>query len=121
MDKGKAHTRIEEMDREIGARVREIRMSKHISQAALGEQLDVSFQQIQKYERGTNRISVSSLVQICSALEVGPLEIIGKFFNAEGNSVTADEYRAALAAMQKRLYDIEERMRKIKELADYSA
>jgi DNA-binding XRE family transcriptional regulator len=40
------------------------------SQAALGEKLGVSFQQIQKYESGTNRVSASRLFDICKTLKV---------------------------------------------------
>jgi transcriptional regulator with XRE-family HTH domain len=43
-----------------------------MSQSALGEKIGVSFQQIQKYERGANRISASALFQIARALDVRP-------------------------------------------------
>ncbi|KAA0076105.1 helix-turn-helix transcriptional regulator [Tardiphaga sp. P9-11] len=49
----------------IGERIREIRIEKGLSQAALGEAVGVSFQQIQKYERAANRISASTLFAIC--------------------------------------------------------
>jgi transcriptional regulator with XRE-family HTH domain len=48
-----------------------IRLRRHaggMNQARLGEAIGVSFQQVQKYERGTNRISVSTLVRMCGAL-----------------------------------------------------
>ncbi len=49
------------VDIHVGARVRECRRSLDISQRALGECLGLTFQQIQKYEKGTNRISASKL------------------------------------------------------------
>ena len=52
----------------IGQRIRERRRSVGMSQAALAEATGVTFQQIQKYERGANRISFSRLVQIAEAL-----------------------------------------------------
>ncbi len=49
------------VDVHVGARVREHRVSLGKSQADLGEYLGLTFQQIQKYERGVNRISASKL------------------------------------------------------------
>lgn len=58
------------IDREIGSLIRLRRMQVGMSQAKLGEALGITFQQIQKYERGTNRISVSRLSEIAQALGV---------------------------------------------------
>jgi transcriptional regulator with XRE-family HTH domain len=54
----------------IGTRVKAARLRVGISQQQLGEKLGVSFQQVQKYEKGANRISVSRLPQIADALGV---------------------------------------------------
>ncbi|MDO8408597.1 MAG: helix-turn-helix transcriptional regulator [Phenylobacterium sp.] len=56
------------MDIALGAAVRIRRRTISMSQEALAEQCGVSFQQIQKYENGANRISFSRLVQIARAL-----------------------------------------------------
>lgn len=48
-------------DIHIGNQLRLARIERGVSQSALGEALNVTFQQIQKYERGTNRISASTL------------------------------------------------------------
>jgi len=48
-----------------------------LSQTALGEAIGVTFQQIQKYERGANRISFSRLVEIAQALGCRVLDLIG--------------------------------------------
>jgi transcriptional regulator with XRE-family HTH domain len=58
------------VDRYIGARMRERRLALSISQEQLGRKLDVSFQQIQKYESGKNRVSAARLFEICKALNV---------------------------------------------------
>jgi transcriptional regulator with XRE-family HTH domain len=60
------------IDALVGARVRLLRERRKMSQTALGQQIGVSFQQVQKYERGANRISASSLFQIARALGVMP-------------------------------------------------
>jgi transcriptional regulator with XRE-family HTH domain len=58
------------IDAYIGARMRERRLALNISQNQLGKELGVSFQQIQKYESGENRVSAARLFDICKALNV---------------------------------------------------
>jgi transcriptional regulator with XRE-family HTH domain len=58
------------VDQYIGARMREGRRAINMTQANLGEKLGVTFQQIQKYEKGRNRVSAARLFEICEALEV---------------------------------------------------
>ena len=58
------------VDKHVGSRVRMRRMLVGMSQEKLGEALDVTFQQIQKYEKGTNRIGASRLHQIATTLGV---------------------------------------------------
>ena len=48
--------------------MRELRNVNNISQVELGRELGVSFQQIQKYEKGVNRVSAARLFDICKAL-----------------------------------------------------
>jgi len=54
----------QDMDRLVGLRVAQLRQTQGLSQTALAERLGVSFQQVQKYEKGTNRISASRLFQL---------------------------------------------------------
>jgi transcriptional regulator with XRE-family HTH domain len=64
------------MDIALGAAVRIRRRTLGISQEALADQCGVSFQQIQKYENGTNRISFSRLVQIARALKCRVVDLM---------------------------------------------
>jgi transcriptional regulator with XRE-family HTH domain len=57
-------------DLHVGARVRMYRIMAAMSQEALGKQLGITFQQIQKYEKGTNRIGSSRLQQISETLNI---------------------------------------------------
>ena len=57
-------------DKHVGARVRMRRMMLETSQTSLGEALGITFQQIQKYEKGTNRIGASRLQLIAHILQV---------------------------------------------------
>jgi transcriptional regulator with XRE-family HTH domain len=58
------------VDAFIGKRMRERRLAMEISQDYLGKKLGVSFQQVQKYEKGRNRVSAARLFEICKALGV---------------------------------------------------
>jgi transcriptional regulator with XRE-family HTH domain len=57
-------------DKHVGSRVRMRRMMLSMSQEKLGDALDLTFQQVQKYEKGTNRIGASRLQQIAHILQV---------------------------------------------------
>ena len=58
------------VDKHVGSRVRMRRMMVGMSQERLGEALGLTFQQVQKYEKGTNRIGASRLQQIAQVLQV---------------------------------------------------
>jgi transcriptional regulator with XRE-family HTH domain len=58
------------IDKHVGGRVRMRRMILGVSQTKLGEALGIAFQQVQKYENGTNRISASRLQHISHILQV---------------------------------------------------
>ncbi|MFC7395952.1 helix-turn-helix domain-containing protein [Chelatococcus sp. GCM10030263] len=73
------------IDKHVGSRVRMRRMLMGMSQEKLGEALGLTFQQVQKYEKGTNRIGASRLKQISQVLGVP----IGFFF--DGAPVTEGE------------------------------
>jgi len=57
-------------DRDVGSRVRMRRMMLNMSQEKLGDALGLTFQQVQKYEKGTNRIGASRLQHISRILQV---------------------------------------------------
>lgn len=58
------------IDQQVGEQLRTIRNFRGISQEALGEQIDLTFQQLQKYERGTNRMSASVLYALAHILKI---------------------------------------------------
>src|SRR5437870_4525439 len=57
-------------DEEVGRRLRARRLERELSQTQLGEQIGVTFQQLQKYETGANRISAGRLQRAAEALGV---------------------------------------------------
>jgi transcriptional regulator with XRE-family HTH domain len=83
--------RKEPCDEEVAKRVRALRLRRGISQIELSHALGVTFQQVQKYERGANRISAGRLFRIAEALDV-PIA----FFFADFTKRTSDPYSIAI-------------------------
>lgn len=73
-----------EADRAIGARIRVYRRSAKVSQTELGQHLGVTFQQVQKYENGKNRISAGKVASIAKLLKVSPQQILGTEVKTDG-------------------------------------
>lgn len=79
------------IDRKVGQRVRTRRLEIGMSQERLAELLGVTFQQVQKYEKGVNRIAVSRLWDISVALEM-PVSRFFEGVNARGVAEGRQEY-----------------------------
>lgn len=58
-----------EFDKDLGGRVRAVRTAMKMTQSDLAQAVGLTFQQIQKYEQGTNRISASMLLQLGAAMK----------------------------------------------------
>ena len=68
----------------VGARIRLTRKARGLSQQALAAAVGLTFQQIQKYERGANRVSASKLAEIAAFLQVPVSELFGTDAAASG-------------------------------------
>ena len=66
------------VDVEVGITLRRIRKERGLSQQEVGARIGVTFQQLQKYENGNNRISASMLVRAAKALGVQPADVLPK-------------------------------------------
>jgi transcriptional regulator with XRE-family HTH domain len=66
------------IDVEVGARIRARRKFLNRSQSQLAHALDLTFQQVQKYERGANRVSASTLVRIARELDMTVSDLVGE-------------------------------------------
>lgn len=93
-----------EVDVHVGARVRLRRMLLEISQERLADRLGITFQQVQKYEKGMNRIGASRLFQIAEALNVG-VEYFFEDLPVESSDGDNDEARETSAASRGRIAD----------------
>ena len=78
------------VDRLVGSRVRLFRTARGLSQSKLAEDLGITFQQVQKYEKGTNRISASRLFEISRLLGVGVPELYANADDPRSAEVTGD-------------------------------
>lgn len=67
-----------EVDVEVGRRIRLLRKTRGLSQTQLATAAGVTFQQLQKYEQGTNRVSASKLVQVAAHLGVPAAQLLGE-------------------------------------------
>jgi transcriptional regulator with XRE-family HTH domain len=77
-------------DQIVGARIRDRRVMMGLSQEAVAVAIGISFQQLQKYEYGSNRVSVSRLCDIAKVLEVDPAYFLDPF-----SSYKPDVHKAA--------------------------
>jgi len=113
------------IDKHVGTRIRMRRMMLSLSQEKLGDAIGLTFQQVQKYERGTNRVGSSRLQQIADALTVpvsfffegqpgrGPNaptsapDLITDFFTITGANELAEHFTAiTLNADRRALIDV---------------
>lgn len=60
----------EPIDRQIGLRLRAARVARNLSQGEVGRRVNLSFQQIQKYESGQSRVAAAKLCELARALDV---------------------------------------------------
>ena len=92
------HTRSPDpRDREVGQRIRAQRLICKMSQEELGDRVGITFQQIQKYEKGTNRVAAGRLIRIAEILEV-PVNFLME--GDKSTSGSADQVNSALSFLK---------------------
>jgi transcriptional regulator with XRE-family HTH domain len=82
------------LDAMVGAKIRIFRVNRGISQTALADQIGVSFQQVQKYEKGANRVGASRLSEIASVLGIS----VGDLFEPSHQRSAASDLPVHLLA-----------------------
>jgi len=73
------------IDKKIGSVIRMQRVKLGLSQTELGNALGVTFQQIQKYERGTNAVASTRISDLCRTLEMTPNDLFGVSSKMDGD------------------------------------
>jgi transcriptional regulator with XRE-family HTH domain len=84
------------VDVQVGSRIRLLRQGAQMSQTDLAEQLGVTFQQVQKYEKGMNRIGAGRLTKIAAVLGMPVSELLGDDGAAQSNRRAVAEARSPL-------------------------
>jgi transcriptional regulator with XRE-family HTH domain len=85
-----------EVDAFVGVQLKRFRKAADYSQTDLANQVGVTFQQIQKYERGTNRIGASRLWEFCKVFDVSP----SRFFDGVDAYIESLEDQKSLEKQQ---------------------
>lgn len=93
------------VDQEIGLRIRSRRLDLRLSQVALADAIGVTFQQVQKYEKGQNRISAAMLIKIASVLGQTAAELMPNLENDTQEAPGAEQLLAELAGALKQIRD----------------
>ena len=93
--------RTQEIDVIIGQRVRALRKLKGLNQNDFAKLVGVTFQQLQKYELATNRISWSRLVIIAEALGVSAADFYDNIIQTSDKNIYSDEEIRLLAKLRK--------------------
>jgi transcriptional regulator with XRE-family HTH domain len=89
------------VDAYVGARIRLRRNMLGMSQTEMADRIGITFQQVQKYEKGVNRVGASRLMQICEVLHVTPAWLFEGAPGAKPKpSAAVREFDAAFAAFQ---------------------
>ncbi len=88
------------IDKFVGKQLRLMRLNLNMSQTELGDLVDVTFQQIQKYERGANRIGSSRLWQFCKVLNVEPNYFFEGLKSTKTSSEISDSVQSVLLKRQ---------------------
>lgn len=118
MDLG-VHDQAQQVAIHIGQHIRLARQMRKMTQGELGERINLTFQQVQKYERGTSRISVSTLLLVAQALAVpisfffeglqggpSPSDLTGTVPSAEGWDFAALATNISRRNLRRRLMSI---------------
>jgi len=82
--KTRASSRDAIIDKKIGATIRVQRLKLGMSQSELGKALGVTFQQIQKYESGTNAVASTRIPDLCRTLKISPNDLFGMSAKLDG-------------------------------------
>jgi transcriptional regulator with XRE-family HTH domain len=89
-----------EIDLKVGARVRMLRILKGLSQKRLADELGITFQQVQKYEGGSNRISAGRLAAIARLLGVTAAELFADVADPAAAPPLVEREREALELLR---------------------
>jgi transcriptional regulator with XRE-family HTH domain len=92
----------DDVDRKLGVAIRLARKRYKLTQTQLGDALGVTFQQIQKYERGTNAVASTRIPALCRVLKISPNDL----FDFRGQSAQPAQISSWAAGIALRLDEL---------------
>lgn len=84
------------LDVVLGGRIRERRIAMSLTQSELGKRIGMTFQQVQKYENGSNRVTALVLVKLARALELGVTDLLNGIDGENSDKAEAQRERLLL-------------------------
>jgi transcriptional regulator with XRE-family HTH domain len=93
------------VDTHVGQRLKQLRILRGMTQTDVADGLNISFQQVQKYELGRNRISASKLFELSHILKVAPSYFFDGLQAADSAPQLLDEEATKIASMLTRIKD----------------
>ena len=99
-----ARDRADRINREAGQRLRVLRRAVNMTQSQLGERVGVSFQQIQKYEKGATGIKIGTAVVMAEALGIGLGDLVGSDVDTPSENALLENL-GRLTGQQRRVVD----------------
>ena len=109
--------RPDDVDRFVGQQIREARRSKRMTQEQVGKALGLTFQQVQKYEKGVNRVSAGRLLRFSELFEC-PVEYFFPVSSELSSDKDASDPEAEVAELQEK---IKSQITQIKDIDDLRA
>lgn len=106
-----------EIDISVGERLKTGRKLRQVSQAGLANMVGITFQQIQKYEKGKNRISVSRLCEISNVLDLPISFFLPPEFRDSHDS--EPHFIEAITDLRGQIHNLSDRLEKIRKIAAY--
>jgi transcriptional regulator with XRE-family HTH domain len=95
---------LHEVDVRVGSRIREARKRLGLTQRSLADLVGVTAQQIQKYEKGANRVSVPALLKFCKILSIAPDYFFGEHIpNEKGTDDFDDDLAITIARLLRKI------------------
>lgn len=97
-----------DVDKFVGQRIRQLRMQIGLSQQHIGEALGISFQQVQKYEKGNNRLSAGRLLDLADILNTTPHDLLGYEDDGPGKGASLNSFNVEIYKLAQEYVELPE-------------
>jgi transcriptional regulator with XRE-family HTH domain len=105
--------RFQDVEQSLGQKLKVLRLQHSLSQEGIGKILGVSIQQVQKYEKGVNRISLSSFILLAKHLKVDPLAFLDMSNLPQQEQTYTDNQFKVVKSFQKFLVKADDKTLKV--------